>query len=250
MHNASEVLTVEQLTVRFGAITAVDAVSLALRRGERHALLGTNGAGKTTLFNAVCGTVPISAGRVRLAGRDIGSLAVHQRARLGLSRTFQTSLTFADRTVHDNLRVALLGSQGGCFSLRRWAAHVQVERQAAQLLQDFGLQALADKAVGTLSYGLQREIEVAMALAGQPELLLLDEPAAGMSPQGRAQLLARLLKLPRSITLLFVEHDMDVALALADCVTVMRDGHVVASGPPETISRNPVVKEMYLGVNA
>ncbi len=241
------ILAVREASISFGAVRAVNGVSLALAPGERHALLGTNGAGKTTLFNAISGEVPLTSGGIAFKGSDISRLRPHQRARLGIGRTFQTSLTFADRSVEDNLRVAVMGSRGPRFGLRPWGAYRPQVEAARVSAARFGLDEVLAQPVGTLSYGQQRELEIAMALAGEPELLLMDEPAAGMSPQGRGRLVEILRGLPRSITMLFVEHDMDVALSLADRITVMRDGAVVAAGTPSDIRANPLVRELYLG---
>lgn len=246
MHE-SPILTVKDVSISFGAVRAVHRVSLALEPGERHALLGTNGAGKTTLFNAISGEVSLSSGSIAFKGRDVSRLRTFQRARLGIGRTFQTSLTFGDRSVEDNLRVAVMGRRGPRFGIRPWRRYAAQVESARSYAARFRLDEVLDQAVGTLSYGQQRELEIAMALAGEPELLLMDEPAAGMSPQGRGRLVEILRGLPRSITMLFVEHDMDVALSLADRITVMRDGAVVASGTPSDIRANPLVREIYLG---
>jgi branched-chain amino acid transport system ATP-binding protein len=240
-------LHVDAVAVQFGALRAVDGVSLSLGLGERHVLLGTNGAGKTTLFNAISGTARLSRGRITYKGQDISEMPVYRRARLGIGRTFQMSLSFADRTVAENIRVAISGRLGPRFGLRTWGRYRKMSDFTAECLSAFHLEAVARLTVGSLSYGQQREVEIAMALASEPELLLLDEPAAGLAPQARHQLVQRLQALPRHITLLFVEHDMDVALTLADRVTVMRDGRIVATGTPDEIRRNSDVKDMYLG---
>jgi branched-chain amino acid transport system ATP-binding protein len=245
--STAPLLSVQDASVMFGAVRAVERVSLALAAGERHGLLGTNGAGKTTLFNAITGEVSLAAGTISFRGKDISKLRTHRRARLGIARTFQTSLTFADRTVEENLLVAVLGSRGPRLGLRPrrgYAEHVEAVRSCAER---FALGDVLGEPVGTLSYGRQREVEIAMAFAFDAELLLLDEPAAGMSPQARRQLVDLLRDLPRSVTILFVEHDMDVALSLADRVSVMRDGSVVATGTPDEIRRNTLVREIYLG---
>lgn len=241
------ILEVSDVCIQYGTIRVVDGVSLALQAGERHALLGTNGAGKTTLFNAISGAVPLAAGSICYRGREVSRLRSYQRARLGIGRTFQTSLSFGDRSVRENMRVALLGARGAGFGIRLWSHMPEMEQQVQQALAEFDLLPVAEQPVNELSYGQQREIELCIALIGKPDLLLLDEPAAGMSPQGRKELVSRLERLPREITILFVEHDMDVALRLADRVTVMRDGVIVASGTPDEIRINPVVKEIYLG---
>jgi branched-chain amino acid transport system ATP-binding protein len=241
------ILEVSGVCIQYGVIRVVNSVSLALHAGERHALLGTNGAGKTTLFNAISGEVPLSGGAISFRGKDVSRLRAYQRARLGIGRTFQTSLCFGDRSVRENMRVSLLGARGARFGVRLWTQMPELEKQVQGALEEFNLSSVAEQPVNELSYGQQREIELCMTLIGKPDLLLLDEPAAGMSPQGRKELVSRLEQLPREITILFVEHDMDVALRLADRVTVMRDGDIVASGTPDEIRVNPVVKEIYLG---
>lgn len=241
------ILSVRNASVAFGAVHAVNNVSLELAPGERYGLIGTNGAGKTTLFNAITGEVSLTTGAIAFRGQDISRVPTYARARHGIARTFQTSLTFSDRTVRENLLVAVTGCRGPHFGLRRWwrhRAHLQtVEACAAR----FALDGVLDQPVATLSYGDQREVEIAMAFASNAALLLLDEPAAGMSPQSRRRLLGVLRELPRTVTMLFVEHDMDVALSLADRISVMRDGVIVASGTPEQIRANTLVREIYLG---
>lgn len=241
------ILALQNVCIRYGTIRVVKDVSLSLRTGERHALLGTNGAGKTTLFNVISGEVPLATGRISFQGQDISGIKAFRRARLGIARTFQTSLSFGDRCVRENVRVAVLANQSPMFSLRPWPWPRHLENRVTAALQEFDLVTVAERPVNELSYGQQREIELCMALVGRPDLLLLDEPAAGMSPEGRKELTRRLEALPRSISMLFVEHDMDVALRLADRVTVMRDGEIVATGTPEEIRCNAVVKEIYLG---
>lgn len=245
---ASETLLhISGVSIQYGVIRVVNDVSIALRSGERHALLGTNGAGKTSLFNGIAGEVPLAAGSISFRGQEISHLKAYERARLGIGRTFQTSLSFGDRSVRENMRVSLLGNGSPRISLRPWSRMLEVERRVDAALHAFGLMDVSAQPVGELSYGQQREIELCMALIGKPALLLLDEPAAGMSPQARKELVRRLGGLPRDITMLFVEHDMDVALRLADRVTVMRDGEIVATGTPDAIRANRVVKEIYLG---
>lgn len=240
-------LEVLEASVAFGAVRAVQDVSLSLRQGERHALLGTNGAGKTTLFNAITGEIPLSNGRILFRGRDVTSMATHARARLGISRTFQTSLTFWDRTVGENLLIAVSGAGGPRFGLRAWRGLQGHLRAVDQAADRFGLRPVLERTVATLSYGEQREVEIAMALCAGADLLLLDEPAAGLAPHARQHLVRVLREVSRDVTMLFVEHDMDVALSLADTVTVMKDGVVVAAGTPEQIRTSPRVREMYLG---
>lgn len=244
---AETILEVSGVSIQYGAIRVVNRVSLALRNGERHALLGTNGAGKSSLFNGIAGEIPLAAGSISFRGREISGLKAYQRARLGIGRTFQTSLLFGDRSVRENMRVSLLGNGSPRIGIRPWSRMSGMERRVDDALEEFGLTDVSGQPVNELSYGQQREIELCMALIGKPNLLLLDEPAAGMSPQARKELVRRLEALPRDITMLFVEHDMDVALRLADRVTVMRDGELVATGTPDEIRADPIVKEIYLG---
>jgi branched-chain amino acid transport system ATP-binding protein len=241
------ILDVSGVSIQYGVIRVVKGVSLALGNGERHALLGTNGAGKTSLFNGISGEVPLTAGSISFRGQEISGLKAYQRARLGIGRTFQTSLSFGDRSVRENMRISLLGNCSPRLGIRPWSQMPELERRVEDALQEFGLTEVSGQPVNELSYGQQREIELCMALIGNPDLLLLDEPAAGMSPQARKELVRRLEALPRDIAVLFVEHDMDVALRLADRVTVMRDGEIVATGTPDEIRVNPIVKEIYLG---
>lgn len=241
------ILDVSGVSIQYGAIRVVKEVSLALNKGERHALLGTNGAGKTSLFNGISGEVPLSAGRISFRGEEISCLQTYQRARLGIGRTFQTSLLFGDRSVRENMRISVLGNSSPHVGIWSWGKMPQIERRVEGALHEFGLVEVSEQMVAEMSYGQQREIELCMALIGNPDLLLLDEPAAGMSPQARKELVRRVEALPRNTTILFVEHDMDVALRLADRVTVMRDGEVVATGTPDEICANPTVREIYLG---
>ncbi len=232
---------------RFGALQAVRDVTFDVARGERHAVLGPNGAGKTTLFNTICGDFPPTAGSIKLFGEEISHIPAHRRARRGIGRTYQQSLLFDGLSVRDNLFVAARGVRPNRFSFlvpRRDDAFVAKARDVAERVR---LSHVLDIAVGDLSHGQRRQLEVGMALASDPKLLMLDEPAAGLSPVERPEL-SRLLKdLPRDLTIVLIEHDMDVALPFADLVTVMKDGAVVVSNTPDRIQDDPVVHEIYLG---
>jgi len=229
----------------FGALAAVGNVTLSVAAGERRAVLGPNGAGKTTLFNLICGDFPPTSGRVELFGQDITGLAPHHRAPSGVGRTYQTSLLFNGLSVMDNLVVAVRGARPGRFSLAL-PSRADTEK-AATLAERVRLDHLLDTEVAQLSHGQRRQLEVGMALACDPRLLMLDEPAAGLSPVERPELLRLMRELPRSITLIVIEHDMDIALPIADVVTVMKDGDVVVEGPPERIETDPTVQAIYLG---
>ncbi len=232
---------------RFGALAAVRDVTLSVMPGERRAILGPNGAGKTTLFNTICGDFPPSEGTIRLFGQDITAMKPHRRTRLGIGRTYQTSLLFNGLTVRDNIYLAVRGVKPGRFSFRVPGRAdpdiVEAERGADRMR----LSHLIDTRVEELSHGQRRLLEIAMALAGRPRVLMLDEPAAGLSPGDRPELLRLLQELPRDLALILIEHDMDIALPAADLVTVMKDGAVVAENTPDRIESDPVVQAIYLG---
>jgi len=231
----------------FGALQAVADVSLTVAAGERRAILGPNGAGKTTLFNLICGDYAPSRGRVVYFGQDITRLKAHQRARAGIGRTYQNSLLFDRLSVLDNLYLAVRGSKPGRFSFlrpKRADPHLAAARRVGQRVR---LDNVFDHAVEDLSHGQRRQLEVGMALASEPRLLMLDEPGAGLSPGDRPELLRLLLELPRTLTLVLIEHDMDIALPVADKVTVMKDGAVVVEGTPDGIGSDPAVQAIYLG---
>jgi branched-chain amino acid transport system ATP-binding protein len=232
---------------RFGALAAVKSVTFDVRPGERRAVLGPNGAGKTTLFNAICGDFPPTEGRIEFFGTDISRLPPHRRTRLGIGRTYQTSLLFNGLTVAENLFVAVRGLRPGRFSFRRPGRGDAGAAKARALADRMRLSHLLEAQVSQLSHGQRRQLEVGMALAGDPRVLMLDEPAAGLSPGDRPELLRLLKELPRDLTLILVEHDMDVALPAVDIVTVMKDGEVVVEATPDRIESDPVVQAIYLG---
>ncbi len=241
-------LRLEDVRVAFGALAAVDGVSLAVAHGERRAIIGPNGAGKTTLFNAIAGEQRVSAGRVWLEGHDVTRLNTARRARRGLGRTFQITTLFGGLAVEDNLRLALRGRSRRKLSLfgspRSTAAETDgVERALAAS----GLSARRATPVRELSHGEQRQLELQLALASAPRLLLLDEPAAGLSPAERVTMARLIRELPRDLTLVIIEHDMDLALGLVDRVTCLYNGQVLCEGDPESIRADARVQEVYLG---
>lgn len=240
-------LHLKGVTCRFGALVAVSDVNLGIEEGQRHAILGANGAGKTTLFNMISGDIRQSAGRISLFGEDIGDLAPERRVLKGLRRTYQQSLVFGGLSVRANLFLAARGTRGRRFALWESARHADENDHAEKLAERIHLTHRLDHPAGQLSHGEQRQLELGMAIAGEPRVLLLDEPAAGLSLSERRQLLAMLKALPRSITLVLIEHDLDIALAAVDCVTVMHNGVQVAAGTPEQISRNQKVHDIYMG---
>jgi branched-chain amino acid transport system ATP-binding protein len=232
---------------RFGALYALRDVNLEVGVGERRAILGPNGAGKTTLFNVVTGDFLPTSGSIELYGTAVTNLPPHRRTRLGLSRTYQNSMLFMGLTVADSLFLAVRGVQRGRFSPIRPRAGDAGRARAAEIAGLVHLAEVFDAPVGSLSHGQQRQLELGMALAGSPKLLMLDEPAAGLSP-GERTLLSRLLAgLPREITVILVEHDMDVALQAADWVTVMHHGSIIVEGSPTDIQADRTVQDIYLG---
>jgi branched-chain amino acid transport system ATP-binding protein len=230
---------------RFGALAAVDGVELAIAAGERRAIIGPNGAGKTTLFNLVTGELALSAGTVEIFGTDASRLPPHRRARLGLGRTYQITNVFAGLSVAENVALAALGLSGRKFDFA--GAMPALEGAAAAALERCGLEGREATLCRHLSYGEQRQLELAMALASRPRLLLLDEPAAGLSASERGVLVRLIADLPRTISLVVIEHDMDLVLSLVDSVTCLHYGQVVANGAPDAIREDKLVQEIYLG---
>jgi len=244
---SDDALVLEGVTRTFGALRAIDNVSLAVAAGERRAILGANGAGKTTLFNAVTGDFPPTAGRVLFFGEDITELPPHERIRRGLRRTYQSSLLFRDLTVRHNLFLAIRGVSRGRFSVIRPRATHASRVATADLIDRIRLAHLADTLVSALSHGQQRQLEIGMALAGAPRLILFDEPAAGLSPAERRELVLLLGALPRHMGFVLIEHDLEIALKAVERVTVMHDGRVLKHGSPAEIEADPEVQAIYMG---
>lgn len=241
------VLRLRGLSCRFGGVHAVSNVDLDVAGGERRAILGPNGAGKTTLFNLISGEVFPTAGRVEVFGRDVTLTPVRKRIKLGLTRTYQTARLFSFLSVVENVYLAVLGAEGRYLRPLRLPQDGEHQARARAIADRVGLGARLDVTVGSLSHGEQRQLEVAVALAGSPRILMLDEPAAGLSPAERGSLTELLLSLDPAVTLLLVEHDMDVALRVAGWVTVMHEGRIVAEGTPDDIRANQLVHDLYLG---
>ena len=243
----TDALVLKGVGRRFGALAAVSNVSMTIKQGERRAVLGPNGAGKTTLFNTICGDFPPTSGRILLFGQDISHLKPHQRARLGIGRTYQTSLLFTGLSVLENLYLAVRGARKGRFSILKAGPDDADVAHARALADRVRVTQLLSAQVDAISHGQRRQVEIGMALAGNPKLLMLDEPAAGLSAAERPELIALIRSLPRELTLVLIEHDMDVALSNADIVTVMKDGEVVVENTPDLIADDPVVQSIYLG---
>ncbi len=248
---SSPCLVLENVSRAFGGLTAVDRVNLTIRPGERRALIGPNGAGKTTLFNLISGESRVTGGAIRLFGADITALAPHQRAARGIARTFQITRLFANLTVVDNVLLACEALDRRKFTVHRpLRSCAPFVHRAATLLDEFGLSPLGDELARHLSYGDQRRLEVALSMAGRPRLLLLDEPMAGLSAGERAAIQQLLERLDRTIAVLLIEHDMDVAFGFAETVTVLYQGMVLAEGDKDEVAANARVQEIYLGVRS
>ena len=246
MSNA--ILEVRALSKSFGGIRATDNVDLAVQEGEIHAVIGPNGAGKTTLIAQLAGMLPSDSGRILFAGRDVTRLPTHARARLGMARLFQITSIFHDMSVLDNTLLAVQAHAG--HSYRFWQKarrNARLTTPAMATLEQIGLAGKADLSARKLSHGEHRQLEIAMALAGKSNLLLLDEPMAGMGAEESAKMVELLRDLKTQKSMLLIEHDMDVVFALADRITVMVSGKTIASGTPETIRADENVRRAYLG---
>jgi branched-chain amino acid transport system ATP-binding protein len=241
------VVRVQQVSRRFGGVVAVRDVDLEVRSGERLAVLGPNGAGKSTLFNLIAGTDTPTDGTVELFGKDVTHHGAQRRTRMGLSRTFQTSRLLTGLSVVDNLYLAALGVADGHFRLVRTKRDAALREAAERTAESVGLETRKSVLAGSLSHGELRQLEVGLALVAEPRLLLLDEPAAGLSRAERQLLTRLLLSLDRSVTLVLIEHDMDVALTVAERVTIMHEGAVIVEGTPTEIRNDQRVHDLYLG---
>jgi branched-chain amino acid transport system ATP-binding protein len=244
-------LQTHALVKRYGGLLVTDDVSLDIAQGELHAVIGPNGAGKTTLINQLSGELASDAGTVRYGGNDVTSLAVHERARQGLLRSYQITSIFEDFSVLENATLAALGAREHAWRFWRPMLGNAGARQAAEAaLAACGLAHRADVSAGELGYGERRQLELAMALAARPGFLLLDEPMAGMSAQESAAVIELLRGLKGRYTILLVEHDMDAVFALADRISVLVYGRVMFSGTPDEIRNHPEVRAVYLGEEA
>lgn len=244
----SALLQVEGLTRRFGGLVAVNAVSLDLRLGEVHAVIGTNGAGKSTLINMLSGEIAASEGRIALDGEDITSHPQARRALSGVGRSYQRTTIFPEFTVHENCRLAAQAATPRAWALWQSARGCAASSGAADAaLEATGLAAVATRTAGTLSHGAKRQLEVAMCLATKPRVLLLDEPLAGMGAEETERMLGLLERLKPAHAILLVEHDMDAVFRIAERITVMVNGAVIATGNPDAIRNDPLVRSAYLG---
>ncbi len=244
---AAHALLLEGVSRSFGALKAIAGIDLAVDAGERRGILGANGAGKTTLFNAITGDFPPTSGRIRFFGEDVTRLPVHERIRRGLRRTYQNSMLFRGLSVLDNLYLAARGVTRGRLSFLRPRQDDGALRSAHDLAHAVHLDGVAERLVSELSHGQQRQLEIGMALAGAPRFILFDEPAAGLSPAERRELVQILDALPRHIGFIIIEHDLDVALRVVEKVTVMHNGAIFKQGTPAEIQVDPDVQRIYLG---
>ena len=241
-------LQIRGLTKRFGGVIAADEIGLDIARDEFHAVIGPNGAGKTTLIGLLAGEIVPQGGSVRFDGSDIAGLSVDRRSRLGLARSFQITSLFSGFTALDNVALAVQSHSGHSFRFWRDARReASLREPALAALAEVGLAGRADMLVDRLSHGEHRQLEIAIALATGPRLLLLDEPMAGLGPDESARMVEMLRKLKGAMTILLIEHDMETVFALADRVTVLVYGRVIASGDPAAIRADPAVREAYLG---
>ena len=247
---ADAMLAIEGLSKRFGGVIASDDITLAVPAGELHAVIGPNGAGKTTLIGELTGEIAPDAGRIRFEGRDITALPVWRRSTLGLARSFQITSLFAGFSALDNVALAVQAHSGHSFRFWRDArSELELREPARAALARVGLAERADALVARLSHGEHRQLEIAMALATSPRMLLLDEPMAGMGPEESARMVATLRDLKRELTIVLIEHDMEAVFALADRITVLVYGRVIASGPPAAIRADEAVRKAYLGAD-
>jgi len=241
--STGDALRLEGVSRSFGALQAVDDVSFTVAAGGRRAVIGANGAGKTTLFNVITGDYAASAGRVRFFGEDVTSYPPFERIRAGMRRTYQSSLLFRNLAVRDNVFLAVRGVSRNRYSFLRSS----IVRVTEDILERVRLSHVAAEPVASLSHGQQRQLEIGMALAGAPRLILFDEPAAGLSPAERRELVALLRALPAHMSFVLIEHDLEIALRVVDRVTVMHNGRILKEGTPEEIEDDPEVQEIYMG---
>jgi len=245
---AEPLMTAQRLTKTFGALKATDELSLEIQTGEIHAMIGPNGAGKTTVIGQLSGELKSDGGTIYFAGRDITKLSMHKRAHLGLARSFQITSIFLSFTAEDNVAMAIQAQNGHSFRFWKPArTDPELRGPACEVLEKVGLAHRADIVSANLSHGEQRQLELAMALATRPSLLLLDEPMAGMGLEDSSQMIDMLKNLKGQVTILMVEHDMDAVFALADRITVLVYGKAIATGTPEEIRKDPAVRQAYLG---
>lgn len=248
MSDGAPILIVDHLSMRFGGLVAVDDLSFIASRGHITALIGPNGAGKTTVINQLTGVLTPNGGRILLEGSDITGLSVHKRVLRGLSRTFQINQLYADLTPLETIGLAVSERMGrGGDWWRRMGTRGDVNAEIAEILSRFHLLDVMTELTATLPYGKQRLLEIAVAIAAKPRVLLLDEPAAGVPESERHDILAAVAALPRDVTVLLIEHDMDLVFSFADRISVLVNGGLLTEGAPDEVARDPQVRAVYLG---
>ncbi len=242
------ILETKDLTFGYSGHKVLESVNLEIRIGERHAVIGPNGAGKTTLFNVITGTYSPETGRVLFRGQDVSSLPPYKLNRLGMGRSFQITSTFAKQTVFQNVRMGILSKRGIRFNmLKRLDKLENITQETLKVIKQSNLEGQKDIPAGLLSYGKNRALEICMAMSTNPELVMLDEPTAGISKDETTLIVELIRKLTEDKTMVIIEHDMDVVFSLADRITVLHHGEILACGTPQEIQNNPAVKDAYLG---
>ncbi|MEX2693109.1 ABC transporter ATP-binding protein [Rhizobium mongolense] len=250
VNSAGYALELRDVSKKFGALQALGGINMRVAPGERRAVLGSNGAGKTTLFNCITGDFLPTTGAIRFFGEDVTAFPAQERIRRGLRRTYQISMLFNGLSVLDNVYLACRGVSRGRFSFRRPRRSDALMQTAEELVDTVNLADVRNVNVSDLSYGQQRQLEIAMALSGAPRFILFDEPAAGLSPTERRELIGILTRLPSHVGFVIIEHDMDVALRVSDSVTMMHNGRIFKEGKPAEIEDDPEVQALYLGGSA
>ena len=245
--SGAHALELDNVGRHFGALVALADINMRIAASERRAVIGSNGAGKTTLFNAITGDFLPTSGSIRFFNEDITTLPVHERIRRGLRRTYQISQLFGGLSVRDSVYLACCGVSRGRFALSRPRADDRTMMQAKSILHAVHLEGIGERLVATLSHGQQRQLEIALALAGAPRFILFDEPAAGLSPPERRDLVTILNALPSHIGYIIIEHDLDVALRVSEYVSMMHNGRLFKEGTPQEIEADKEVQEIYLG---
>ncbi|PLS17055.1 ABC transporter ATP-binding protein [Bacillus sp. M6-12] len=244
-------LKVDNISKSFKDLQVLSNVSLEVKPGERHVIIGPNGAGKTTLFNCITGVLPLNSGAVHLDDVEISKIPSHKLVHLGLSRTFQKNNLFGNLTVEDNIKLAIAARKPYRYQILKSLTNYQdISKETRELLEEWEISHRRNVAVNELSYGEQRLLEVLLALASKPKILLFDEPTSGMSPVETMQTAKMIQRLPRSVAILVIEHDMEVVFSIADRLTMLHHGEVILSGSPDQIRNNQLVKEIYFGGGA
>ena len=244
------VISLKGVCKDFGGLHAVKNVSFDIKEGERHLIIGTNGAGKTTLFNLITGELSLTSGTVEVLGTVVNKMPTYRRMRLGIKRTYQTSALFDNLTVSENIYLAILGNEPMIKHLaifKKAHRNTKYEERIAEIAKDFGLSERLNEIVKNLSHGERRQLELATGAVTKPKVLLLDEPGAGLSQEERQLLVTFIKKINKDVTVVIIEHDMELAFAVADNVTVMFDGEVIFQGDPETVKNSQLVRDIYLG---